>query len=1401
LPKAFVGQEIQQGNAVAMFEIAVIDTAEHKEEIRHSVTVAKDPILIVAIPESGTLVPGVENLVYVMTATPTGQPVAATVKVGNEELKTDAMGVATFKVTPAAPKVAAAPPAGEPDGAVGAVVVDAPVAAPAVARRPGRPGIGRGPPAPAVKPGPKYTLVASARDAQGHKAERTFQIPLGERADGLLLRTNEALLKVGQTLKLSVLSAGARGTAFVDIVRNKQTVLTHTMELVNGTGSTEIDLTPDTAGSIEVHAYRILPRGEIVRDTKLVYVSAADDLRIAVKPNRASYVPGKAAEIDFTVTDTQGRPVAAALGISIVDERVFALQELQPGLEKVYFTLEAELMKPAVQVTGWSMEGIINPLPMPFPLPQPIEVRPLPAPIDDAMLRRRQAARLLLATAENFTDPKINVNTADTQTKDYDAAVRGKFERDFNAISTEINKVMQPRWEEYNKKTNAIWERVNKEQQELYAPVRKLQQEAQKEKDQAKRRELFQKAQKAAQELQPKQQKIWQTGQNEVQKIAQAQRIPAKDTAALITALGKGLKDGHTRDPWGNRYIVLAWDWQANKWAEDFDHVAFLASAGADGKFETDDDIAFSPAFGQETMKLGTLQVRGGLLLAPLAKFKADQNVRGFGGGPGGGGAMPLADGAVAFGRPQAALARGGAVPEARAFNALALGMEAKGAVHAGGDQGGGDAGEPGPRIREDFPETLRFVPALITDGNGKARLALSSVADSITTWRITTMGNSAGGLLGSSTASMRVFQDFFIDLDTPAFLTQGDVISIPVAIHNYLNEPQAVTVDLEKADWFDLSGGGTVTKTLKAGEVGVAFFTVNVRKVGRHPLLVRATGKTLKLPDAIRKYIEVRPYGQEKLITFNDRLEKTVSHKVTIPADAVEGGSRIFVKVYPGIFSQIVEGMDKILRMPSGCFEQTSATTYPNILVANYMKNTRQTTPEIQMKAAGYINQGYQKLLSFEVKGGGFSWFGDAPANKILTAFGVMEFADMAKVHEVDPNVIARTQAWLVAQQKPDGSWDPDKAYLHQEAWGRIQGASALPTAYIAWALQESGYKNRDVLRRSVNWLRGKIKEAEDPYMLAIMANALVVYDRNDDAAIECLNKLLSKKVVAKDGTVHFTSTLPTCTYSRGDAAGMETTALAGLALLRSGRNPNDTTGVINYLIKNKDPQGTWHSTQATILALKALTASLETKTSETEADVTVKLNGKEAGKFKITKKDNDVLREIAIGPEGLAGENTVEIVFNGTGGMLYQVTGRYFAPWGPALPQGEQPMRITVTYDKNELAANDFVSCTVKVENLRGGTAKMVVADVGVPPGFEVDSSALAAAVEKKVLQKFTVAGRQVVLYVEDLPAGKPLTVTYKLRAKYPLKAKTPESVAYHYYNPEIRAKAAPVELTVGK
>jgi len=88
--------------------------------------------------------------------------------------------------------------------------------------------------------------------------------------------------------------------------------------------------------------------------------------------------------------------------------------------------------------------------------------------------------------------------------------------------------------------------------------------------------------------------------------------------------------------------------------------------------------------------------------------------------------------------------------------------------------------------VRSFFPETLYTNPSLITTVRAALRFTFP-MADSITTWRVTSLASTARGALGSSTAPIRVFQDFFVDLDLPVSLTEGDVVSVPVAVYNYL--------------------------------------------------------------------------------------------------------------------------------------------------------------------------------------------------------------------------------------------------------------------------------------------------------------------------------------------------------------------------------------------------------------------------------------------------------------------------------------------------------------------------------------------------------------------------------------------------------------------------------------
>src|SRR3954463_3091231 len=188
---------------------------------------------------------------------------------------------------------------------------------------------------------------------------------------------------------------------------------------------------------------------------------------------------------------------------------------------------------------------------------------------------------------------------------------------------------------------------------------------------------------------------------------------------------------------------------------------------------------------------------------------------------------------------------------------------------------------------------------------------------------------------------------------------------------------------------------------------------------------------------------------------------------------------------------------------------EQTSSAAYPNILAVDYVKKARvANATSILMTAEQYLNVGYQKLLTFERPGGGFDWWGNGEPLVWLSAYGLQEFNDMARVYPIDRGVITRTQAWLMRQQAADGTWS-NIGVTHGELIAQVGNPKLVLTSYVTWALADAGVRSPPVAR-AVQYLRAHLEDAgNDAYALALAANALVAWDPNDPATHAALKKL----------------------------------------------------------------------------------------------------------------------------------------------------------------------------------------------------------------------------------------------------------------------------------------------------
>ncbi len=198
-----------------------------------------------------------------------------------------------------------------------------------------------------------------------------------------------------------------------------------------------------------------------------------------------------------------------------------------------------------------------------------------------------------------------------------------------------------------------------------------------------------------------------------------------------------------------------------------------------------------------------------------------------------------------------------------QAVFALAKSLPANSATFDKKDSGGTAAA---PRVRSYFPEALYINPEIITDQNGVASISIP-LADSITTWRMSILASTAHGALGSGASSIKVFQDFFVDLDLPVTLTQGDRVSIPVAVYNYAGARGDVSLQLQPDDWFSLVDDVPAKNlAVDSGRVGGSQFTLEAKRIGKFKLTLAANMKGgAKGADIVVREIEVIPNGREQ--------------------------------------------------------------------------------------------------------------------------------------------------------------------------------------------------------------------------------------------------------------------------------------------------------------------------------------------------------------------------------------------------------------------------------------------------------------------------------------------------------------------------------------------------------
>lgn len=698
------------------------------------------------------------------------------------------------------------------------------------------------------------------------------------------------------------------------------------------------------------------------------------------------------------------------------------------------------------------------------------------------------------------------------------------------------------------------------------------------------------------------------------------------------------------------------------------------------------------------------------------------------------------------------------------------------------------------PRLREYFPETLFWSPEIITGKDGRAE-AKFKMADNITTWKLYTVASTKNGKIGVAEREVTAFQPFFVDLEPPKFLTDGDEIHLPTQVRNYTESKQKVGVTMERADWFTLLSPEkqTIEVASNASENAVfGFKATQVIKDGKQ----RVTAIAAKDSDAIEKPVTVRPNGQEIVRAETKLFNGSAAFDVEFPQNALPKTPRAELKIYPNLMAHVTESVEGLLQRPYGCGEQTISSTYPNLMILKFKAGAANSA--LEQKARKYLQKGYERLLGYQVADGGFSyWGGKSESDIALTAYALRFLSDAEDFIETDAKVIENARNYLIKQQRADGGFTKKYYWETSENSSRTK----LLTSYVARTLA-AVKAEKNVLDKALAYLKTRNAEIDEPYALALYG--LASLDAGNTETARETAQLLEKMAIDEGDRVYWNLETNTPFYGWGTAGRIETTALVLQLLIKTKDQNPKTEDLISratmFLLKAKDRYGVWYSTQTTINVLDAFLASL-TPAKGRSATISVSINGE---KLKDIAVQAEQIEPVVLDLTGkLTNANRIEITSSDNSKVMSQIVQTHYIDWKDAEISNRnindsRAVRLDYKCDKQTAKIMETVTCAVEAERVGFKGYGMLLAEIGLPPGADVSRESLQAAMDADwSLSRYDVLPDRIILYMWSKAGGTRFNFSFKPR--YGINANTPASVVYDYYNEEAKGTVAPLRFEV--
>ncbi|XP_011212289.2 CD109 antigen [Bactrocera dorsalis] len=724
------------------------------------------------------------------------------------------------------------------------------------------------------------------------------------------------------------------------------------------------------------------------------------------------------------------------------------------------------------------------------------------------------------------------------------------------------------------------------------------------------------------------------------------------------------------------------------------------------------------------------------------------------------------------------------------------------------GAVGGAQYDSPGspaaqqPVVRKDFRETWLFKD--IEDTQAEEFDWSDKIPETITSWVLTAFAvNPEKGLaVMKDTKNIKTFQPFFLSPRLPYSVKRGEVVNTQLLIFNYLDKALDVAVTLDNTDgeyeFTDVSNE-VINEASRVKNVRVAAqssagvsFMIRPKVIGN--ILLKYTAVSPIAGDAIHKALKVVPEGVTEyanrayFVNLKDTPEFKESFELELPQDLVPDSEHIEVSAVGDILGPLLNNMDHLVRLPTGCAEQTTSSFVPNFVVLEYLNQTKKLTPALESQIQSNLLSGYQHILSFRLDDGSFRSFvgyrnTEYPVNGStwLTAY-IVRSLNQAKEHiKVDENVLKEGLKYLVSKQADNGSFLESNDFF----FGSYRRPLTL-TASVLLTLVEAGELAKPYeaeIEKGFKYILENADKEQDLHVKAITTYAL-----NKIGSPAAAPQLEELKSLAKteDDRKWWTNKKekPSNLWWRWAFSNdVEITSYVLLTLFETGKTTIDEVlPIIRWLVAQRNSYGGFSSTQDTVLGLRALIKFADFADYEAanmELDVSGKGDREKRETIHLTQ-DNGLLTQTVELPQKTL---SVDLSAKGTGAALVQVAYQYNVFEKEKLPA----FKIDTVINKEAPAFKlDMEVCVQYIGD--GEASNMALLEVSLASGFVADEESFSQieAVNRVRQVESKQEGTLVVIYFESLAKNEASCVPIEALKQHAVANQKPSPlVLYDYYD----------------